>query len=70
MALAASMTACGIPGDGIPNYYTSQNVVQYIQDISILELYYIDQGLTNAAVTLPLDASDPLPFICCMLKWS
>ena len=41
LALSASMTACGVPGDGIPGWaYYNGNVMQNIQDISIVELYY------------------------------
>ena len=41
LALSASMTACGVPGDVIPFWaYYGGNVMQNIQDISVVELYY------------------------------
>ena len=52
MALSASMTACGVVGDGIPYWlgYYGPSLVQNIQDISILELYYNDIGFSNNTV--------------------
>ena len=52
LALSASMTACGIVGDGVP-WVTYHSVVQYVADISVTELYYKEVTSANSTVSTP-----------------